>query len=210
MPSSKLGTHSPQPGPSSMFDSDMFYGSSLDVFQEVIVEDEIQDVNIENSNSTSPISVTNESFSNENSVSSFSASEQQNKYWTREDLMPSEVLPDNLFMDTEDDLKSLSFDMKDVDPALTFSDNSPFTFSSLFPIKEEPREESGEDQKEGSEATENEGVVNCELSSEETQRKPTKRKIKQEVSEEADKDKYTNILISNVQSFKLLTITGFK
>lgn len=175
-----------------MFDSeDVIFGSSLDVFQEVIVEDEIQDINIENSNSTSPISVTNESYSNENSVGSFSATEQQNKYWTREDLTPSEVLPDNLFTDNDDDMRNFCLDIRDVDPALNFNDGSPFTFTSLFPIKEDPKERSRENQSETSDAVELEGLLKCEPLSEEIQKKPTKRKLKQEASEDNEKPKYT-------------------
>jgi hypothetical protein len=44
---------------SSIFGSeDIIYGSNFDVFQEVIVEEEVQDINVENSRSNSPISVT--------------------------------------------------------------------------------------------------------------------------------------------------------
>lgn len=124
---------------SSIFGSeDIIYGSNFDVFQEVIVEEAIQDINVENSRSNSPISVTNDSNSNENSVSSFSASDIQNKYWTREDLTPSDVLPENLFTENDDETKSFSLDTNNFDTTINMSDGTGFCLNSLFPIKEEP------------------------------------------------------------------------
>lgn len=121
-----------------MFGSDdVIYGSTFDVFQEVIVEEEIQDINVENSRSNSPISLTNESNSNENSVSSFTTSEAQNKYWTREDLTPSDVLPDNLFTENEEDIKSFSVDPNNIDTSVNMSNDTGFSLNNLFPIKEE-------------------------------------------------------------------------
>lgn len=123
---------------SSIFGSeDIIYGSNFDVFQEVIVEEAIQDINVENSRSNSPISVTNDSNSNENSVSSFSASDIQTKYWTREDLTPSDVLPENLFTENDDETKSFSLDTNNFDTTINMSDGTGFCLNSLFPIKEE-------------------------------------------------------------------------
>ena len=130
------GTH---PAASVFSSDEVIYGSNFDVFQEVIVEDEVQEINVENSRSNSPISITNDSYSNENSVSSsYTASEtHQNKYWTREDLTPSEVPPENFF-ENDEESKSFKLDAMDVDPTINLSDETGFAFNSLFPIKEEP------------------------------------------------------------------------
>ena len=151
---------------------DVIYGSTFDVFQEVIVEEEIQDINVENSRSNSPISVANESNSNENSVSSFTNSETQNKYWTREDLTPSDVLPDNLFTENEDDY---NIDQGNIDTTININNETGFSLKSLFPIKEEPLEN------EQSKCTEN-GT--------EQVKKVVKRKIKQEPTDSAPPNKY--------------------
>lgn len=146
----------------------MVFGSNFEVFQEVIVEEEIQDVNVENSRSNSPSSVTNEMYSNENSVSSYAASETHNKYsWTREDLTPSEVLPDNLFTENEEDIKSFGLDPT-VDTSVNISDNPGFALNALFQVKEEPG------------VTEDAKVVE---NTEENVKKVPRRKIKQEPTE---------------------------
>jgi hypothetical protein len=158
---------------SSIFGSeDIIYGSNFDVFQEVIVEEEVQDINVENSRSNSPISVTNDSNSNENSVSSFSASDIQNKYWTREDLTPSDAPPENLFTENEDEMKSFALDMNNVDTTVNLNDETGFSLNSLFPIKEEPLDI------EQPKSSEN-GV--------EQVKKASRRKIKQEPTETAPK-----------------------
>lgn len=146
---------------------DVIYGSCFDVFQEVIVEEEIQDINVENSHSNSPISMTNDSNSNENSMSSFTTSETQNKYWTREDLTPSDVLPENLFTENEEDLKAFPLDSNNLDSTVNINDGSGFSLNNLFPIKEEPLEI------EQSKSSENGAEV----------KKPARRKIKQEAVE---------------------------
>ena len=103
------------------------------------MEEEVQDINVENSRSNSPISVTNDSNSNENSVSSFSASDMQNKYWTREDLTRGlDVLPpENLFTENEDEMKSFNLDTNNVDTSVNINDEAGFSLKNLFPIKEE-------------------------------------------------------------------------
>lgn len=138
------------------------------MFQEVIVEEEVQDINVENSRSNSPISITNDSNSNENSVSSFTTSDTQNRYWTREDLLPSDVLPDNLFTENEEEMKSFSLDASTCDATVSMSDETGFSLNSLFPIKEEPLES------ELPKSSEN-GV--------EQVKKAVRRKIKQETTE---------------------------
>lgn len=156
---------------SSIFGSeDIIYGSNFDVFEEVIVDEAIQDINVENSRSNSPISVTNDSNSNENSLSSFSASDIQNKYWTREDLMPSDVLPENLFTENDDEMKSFALDTNHVDTTINMSDGTGFCLNSLFPIKEEPIDI------EQPKSNENDG---------EQVKKVPRRKIKQEPNETA-------------------------
>ncbi|XP_046442219.1 cysteine-rich protein 2-binding protein-like isoform X1 [Daphnia pulex] len=164
---------------SSIFGSeDIIYGSNFDVFQEVIVEEEVQDINVENSRSNSPISVTNDSNSNENSVSSFSASDIQNKYWTREDLTPSDAPPENLFTENEDEMKSFALDMNNVDTTVNLNDETGFSLNSLFPIKEEPLDI------EQPKSSEN-GV--------EQVKKASRRKIKQEPTETAPKLKQMSL-----------------
>ena len=115
---------------------DLIYSSNLDVFQEVIVEDEIQDViNVENSRSNTPGSATNDSCSNENSVSSFATSESvaNNRFWTREeDLTPSAVLPDNLFMEADEDIKSFNFDENPDLNYVDMNDDLNFNINQFF------------------------------------------------------------------------------
>lgn len=177
----------PQPSTSSMFGTDdVIYGSSFDVFQEVIVEEEIQDINVENSLSNSPISLTNESNSNENSVSSFTASETHNKYWTREDLTPSDVLPDNLFTENEEDIKSFSMDPNNMDTSINLNNDTGFSLNNLFPIKEEPMDV--------------EALKISETGIAEV-KKVTRRKIKQEPTDTASQSRYKRHL-----SYLVLTL----
>lgn len=159
----------PQAGPSSSFCSEeVVYGSNFDVFQEVIVEEEVHDIDVVES-SGSPSSTANEIYSNENSVSSFAASETNNKYWTREDLTPSEVPPDNLFTENEEDVKSFALDPS-ADTTVSLNDESGFSaLSSLFPVKEEPNEDNAPP-----------AGKQTETSTEENVKKATRRKVKQE------------------------------
>lgn len=150
------------------------FGSNFDVFQEVIVEDEIQEINVESS-SNSPVSGTNDIYSNENSVSSYAASESFNKYWTREDLTPSKDLPDNLFMENEDEINSFGLDPT-ADVNVSLNDGAGFGLTTLFPIKEEPCE--NEEAKPGDNAVEK------------NVKKATRRKIKQEPNDSDAAPKY--------------------
>ena len=162
----------PQAGPSLFSSEEVIYGSSFDVFQEVIAEEEVHDIDVVES-SSSPSSIANEIYSNENSMSSYAASETtQNKYWTREDLTPSEVLPDNLFTENEEDVKSFALDLAAVDTAVDMTDEPGgfASLTSLFPIKEEPDE---------TEAPSASTAKPAELT-EENVKKVTRRKIKQE------------------------------
>lgn len=163
---------------------DLIYGSNLDVFQEVIVEEEIQDViNVENSRSNTPGSATNDSCSNENSVSSLATSESvaTNRFWTREeDLTPSAVLPDNLFMEADDDLKSFNFDGKPENFVnMTMNDDLNFNINQFFGTKEEstPKPNS---------------LIKCEpnikVADDVLKNKATRRRIKAEPLDTAEKE----------------------
>ena len=173
----------PKPSTSSFAfgTEDVIYGSNFDVFQEVIVEEEVQEINVETSRSNSPISVTIDSNSNENSVGSFTASETQNQYWTREDLTPSDVLPDNLFTETEEENFSLD-DPNNCDASLSITDDTGFSVTNLFPIKEEPLE------------TE---IIRSSDNGVEQVKKATRRKIKQEPTEAVAPSKYNIFHFSN-------------
>lgn len=153
---------------------DIIYGSSFDIFQEVIVEEEGQEINVDNSRSNSPLSVANDMYSNENSLSSFCASEPQNKYWTREDLTPSEVLPENLFTENEDDMSSFQVDSSNLDPTIEMKDDPGLSFNNLFSVKEE--------------SCETEDMKPLEIVEENTKR-TSRRKAKQDQSNEPPKTK---------------------
>ena len=147
------------------------------------MEDEVQDINVENSRSNSPISITNDSYSNENSVSSsYTASEpqQNNKYWTREDLTPSEVPPENFF-ENDEEMKSFNLDsLMDVDPSVNMSDDMGFGLNNLFPIKEEPCDSSDI----LSEKPSSETVLPANSSgADQTVKKVTRRRLKQEAAD---------------------------
>ena len=117
---------------------DLIYSSNFDVYQEVTIEDEVQEVNVENSRSNTPTSATFDSCSNENSTSSAAQSDLQLRFWTREeDLTPSAVLPDNLFMD--DDMTLLNNEQSG--KGVQMNDSLMFGLNDLFPVKEEPCED---------------------------------------------------------------------
>ena len=159
---------------------DIIFGSSFDVFQEVIVEDEtFQDINVDGSSSTSSISVTNDGCSNENSMSSFTASESQNRFWTREEDFRSEVLPENFLTETDDD-PSFTVDhcMLDHSLSVNLNEDSGFVGNNLFAIKEEICDND-------SKFPEN---------SEETLKKGTRRRIKQEPTTILQKPKYISFI----------------
>lgn len=162
---------------SSVCGKDVTFGSDLDVFQEVIVEGEVHcDINVDGNSSTSPVSFTNDGCSNENSVSSFAASETQNRFWTREEDFRSEVLPENFFNETEDD-PSFSLDPNMLDRSVNLNEDTGFVLNSLFPIKEEVGEND-------SKFPEN---------SEETSKKGVRRRIKQGAMLTSEKPKYFSI-----------------
>ena len=157
---------------------DVIFGSELDVFQEVIVEEEIQhDINVDGNSSASPVSMTNDGCSNENSMSSFAASETQNRFGTRIEDFRSEVLPENFFNETEDD-PSLILDPSMLDHSVNLNEDSGFAVNSLFPIKEEVGEND----------------VKFPGSSEETLKKGVRRRTKQGPIVTTQKPKYVSII----------------
>ena len=139
----------------------MFYEN---VLEEVVVGDDMLDINVDISSPNSPISITNETNSNENSMSSFPAADNHKFRYRDQYLTPSENVPENFFTETDDDMKPF-----DIDPnmfSLNLNDDSGFATNNLFPIKEEP----------------------CEMDAkfvetpEETLKKATRRRIKQETT----------------------------